>query len=121
MKPIPPVLNSEKREPKLIFIWNRGEFLVEPKETKQNFALFVKVRIFFPPTKIPEEKRLLMEKFKPPWHHSVSIRHDFKDLSCRRRMLEMKVFNSSKSYQLPLAGGRDVFYTVCQVLSPNSL
>ena len=52
---------------------------MKSKETKQNFALIVKVEITPPEEMIP-----LLEEFKPPWHHSASTLHDFKDPSMRK-------------------------------------
>ena len=46
---------------------NRGEFLVESKETMHNFALVVKEEITSP-AEIPKEMSPLLEDFKPPWH-----------------------------------------------------
>ena len=44
-----------------------------------------------------------------------------KILSCRRRVLEIKVLNSSSSYQLLSIRGRNVFYKLCQISSPIEL
>ena len=121
MKHIPPVSKSAKeKEPKLILICNRGEFLVQPKETKQNFILVVKEKIT-PPTEIPEEKRPLLEEFKPPWHHNASIRHDFEDPFLQKENARDESFQFFKIIHLPLARGHDVFHTVCQILSPIAL
>jgi len=40
-------------------------------------------------------------------HHGTSIFHNFKDPFCRRRMPEMKVFNSSSLYHLSLVHEHD--------------
>ena len=46
MRPIPPILKSTKEnEPKLISMYNQGEFLVKSKETKQSFSLVVKEEV----------------------------------------------------------------------------
>ena len=64
MRPIPPVPKPiQKEEPKFIFICNRGESLVDSKETKQGFALLVKEEVN-PPTEIDEKMKLLFGEFK---------------------------------------------------------
>jgi len=50
--------------------YNRGEFLVESKETKQKFALVVKEEVT-PPADIPKKMRPLLEEFKGVVHDDV--------------------------------------------------
>jgi len=76
MKPIPPVPRPAKEEkPKFITICNRGEFLVESKETKQIFALVVKEKVgpsieVFEKMKLMlvESKELFMTSFQKDYH-----------------------------------------------------
>ena len=64
MKPIPPVLKLTKEEkPKFIFICNRGEFLVESKETKQRFALVIKEKVA-PSIEVSKKMKTMLEEFK---------------------------------------------------------
>jgi len=63
MKPIPPPPKPTKGEPKFIFICNRDEFLVESKETKQQFAFIVKEEVG-PTIKVPEKMKLMLEEFQ---------------------------------------------------------
>ena len=64
MKPIaPPLKPIKEEEPKFISICNQGEFLVESKETKQQFALVVKEEIGRI-TKIPEKMKPMLEEFQ---------------------------------------------------------
>ena len=64
MKPIPPPLNPTKEEtPKFISICNRAEFLMESKETKQQFALAVKEKIG-PAIEVPEKMKPTLEEFQ---------------------------------------------------------
>ena len=64
MKPIPPPLKPTKEEkPTFILIYNRGEFLVESKETKKRFALLVKEKIG-PAIEVHEKMKLMLEEFQ---------------------------------------------------------
>ena len=63
MKPIPPPPKPTKgEEPKFISICNRGEFLVESKETKQRFALVVKE--VGPTIEVSEKMKLMLKEFQ---------------------------------------------------------
>ena len=63
MKPIPPPLKPTKeKKPKFISICNRGEILVEFKETKQRFAWVVKEEIG-PAIEVPEKMKPMLEEF----------------------------------------------------------
>ena len=63
MKPIPPPPKPTKgREPMFICICNRGEFLVESKETKQRFTLIVKEEVD-PAIEVPKKMKLMLEEF----------------------------------------------------------
>jgi len=89
---------------------------VEPKEIKQGIALEgVSLAV-----ETPEKIELSLKEFKevydelteelPPMsiqHHGTSIHHDFENPFLKRRMLKMKVFNSSSSYHLLLVHGRN--------------
>jgi len=72
---------------------------VESKETKQNFALVVKKEII-PPVEIFEEMKSLLEEFKPHWHHSASILHDFKDSFMRKESARDESFQVFKFISL---------------------
>jgi len=64
MKLIPPPLKPAKEEKsKLISICNRGECLVESKETKQQFALVVKEEVG-PAIEDPEKMKPMLMNFK---------------------------------------------------------
>ena len=72
MKPIPLLMEPTKEEKaKFISICNRGEFLVESKETKQQFALVVKEE-FGPKIEISEKMKLIFEEFSRIVHHKLS-------------------------------------------------
>jgi len=71
MKPIPLVPRPAKEEkPKFISIYNRGEFLVESKETKQIFALVVKEKVG-PCIEVFEKMKLMLEEFKRVVHDEL--------------------------------------------------
>ena len=70
MKPIPPPLKPTKEEkPNFISICNRGEFLVESKETKQRFALVVKE--VNPAIEVPEKMKPMLEEFQRIVHNEL--------------------------------------------------
>ena len=70
MRSIPPTPKSTKeKEPKFIFICNRGEFLVESKETKQRFELVVEE--VTPPVELLKSMRPLLEEFKRVMHDEL--------------------------------------------------
>ena len=126
MKPIPPIPNSKEEKLQLLPIRNQGEFFVEPKEIKQG----VTVEEVLTTNEIPEEVDKSQEERKGvginklevlPFmednhHHGTIIFQDLTILSCRRIMLT--VLNSSSSYHLLSARGRNVFPKVCQISSP---
>jgi len=71
MKPIsPPLKPTNKEKPKFISICNRGEFLVESKETKQQFTLVVKEEIG-PAIEVPEKIKLMLEKLRRIVHDEL--------------------------------------------------
>ena len=71
MKPIsPPPKPTKREEPKFIFVCNRGEFLVESKETKQRFALVVKEELG-PAIKVPEKMKPMLEEFQRIAHDEL--------------------------------------------------
>ena len=71
MKPIPPPQKLTKgEEPKFISICNRGEFLVEFKETKQQFALVVKEEVG-PAIEVPEKMKPMLEEFQRIVHEQL--------------------------------------------------
>ena len=53
-----------------MYIYNRGEFSVESKETKQRFALVVEEEVT-PPAEISEKMKLLLEEFKEVVHDEL--------------------------------------------------
>ena len=61
---------EEEEKPKFIFICNRGEFLVESKETKQWVYLLVKEEVT-PPTKVLEKIKSLLEESKSVIHDEI--------------------------------------------------
>ena len=72
MKPIPPPPKPTKEEkPKFISICNRDEFLVDSKETKEQFALLVKEEVV-PSMKIPGKLKLILREFKRIVHYILS-------------------------------------------------
>ena len=76
MKPIPPPPKLTKEEKSnFISICNRGEFLVESKETKQRFALGVKEEIS-PAIEVLKKMKSILEEFQ-------RIVHDELPTNCR--------------------------------------
>jgi len=72
MKPVPPPPKSTKgRELKFISICNRGEFLVESKETKQRFVLVVKEEVI-PIIEVPEKMKPMLKEFQRIVHDELS-------------------------------------------------
>jgi len=60
MKPIPPLQKQTKgEEPKFISICYRGEFLIESKDTKQQFALVVKEEVS-PAIEVPKKMKPML-------------------------------------------------------------
>ena len=65
----PPPKPTEGEEPRFISICNRGEFLVESKETKQLFALVIKEEVG-QAIDVPE-KKLMLEEFQRIVHDEL--------------------------------------------------
>jgi len=71
MEPISPPLKPTKEEkPKFKLICNRGEFLVESKETKQQFALVVKEEVGLA-TEVPKKMKLILKEFQRIVHDEL--------------------------------------------------
>ena len=71
MKPIPPLPKPSKgEEPKFISICNRGEFLVESKKTKQQFALIVKEEVNLA-IEVSEKMKPMLEEFQRIVHDEL--------------------------------------------------
>ena len=71
MKPIPPTPKPAKEEkPKFISICNRGEFLVESKETKQIFTLVIKEEVI-PSIEDPEKLKPRLGEFEWIVHEEI--------------------------------------------------
>ena len=102
---------------------------MESKEIKQSFSL----EEVSPTAEISEEidqsleeyKRVVLDKLvdislpmRDIQHRGTLFFMISKILSCGRRVSKMKVLNSSSSYHLLSACGRNVFYKVCQISSP---
>ena len=61
--------STKEKGPNFISKFNRSEFLVESKETKQRFALLIKE--ITQPTKISEKRKPLLEEFKRVMHDEL--------------------------------------------------
>ena len=71
MKPIPPAPKLTKKEKsKFIYICNRGEFLVESKETKQKFPLIVKEEVGLS-VEVPKKMKSILEEFQRIVHDGL--------------------------------------------------
>jgi len=61
--------STKEKGPNFISKFNRSEFLVESKETKQRFSLLIKE--ITQPTKISEKRKPLLEEFKRVMHDEL--------------------------------------------------
>jgi len=72
MMPIPlPPKPTKEGKPKFISIYNRGKFLVESKETKQQFSLVVKEKVGAT-IEVPEKMKPMLEEFQRIVHDEFS-------------------------------------------------
>jgi len=69
MRSIHLLLPTNEKEPKFISICNRGEFLMESKETKQRFSLAIKE--VTQTARIPDKMKPLLEEFKGVVHDEL--------------------------------------------------
>jgi len=67
--PTPPKLTKEG-ESKFISIYNRGEFLMESKETKQQFTLVVKEEVG-PAIEVPDKMKPMLKEFQRIIHDKL--------------------------------------------------
>jgi len=71
MKPIPrPSKLTKGEDSKFISTYNRGEFLVESKKTKQRFVLIVKEEVG-PVIEVPEKMKPMLEELKRIVHDEL--------------------------------------------------
>ena len=71
MMPIPlPPKPTKEGKPKFISIYNRGKFLVESKETKQQFSLVVKEKVGAT-IEVPEKMKPMLEEFQRIVHDEL--------------------------------------------------
>ena len=71
MKPIPlPPKPIKEEKLKFISVCNHGEFQVESKETKKQFALVVKEEVG-PAIEVPEKMKLMPEEFQRIVHEEL--------------------------------------------------
>ena len=101
---------------------------MESKEIKQGVALkevFTTAEISEEVDKLQEEckgvginQHEVLPSMKDNHHHGTIILHDFEDLSCGKKVLEMKVLISSSSYHILSTRESNVFLKICQIPSP---
>ena len=101
---------TEEENTKFIFICNRGEFLMESKETQQKFALVVKKEVA-PSLEVSKKMKPILEEFKkkfhvelpeelPPMreiqHYDTSIIRCFENLFMQKKSTRDEIFKFFK-------------------------